>query len=185
MIHFPVVHMTVFGILKAASKSQIAAILPEPLNASICKLGRVWEMSSTVAQRGTVTPVLTHTYTDTHFTSGGHCFFFFFFPDSYESHWLLEQDNCVNLLQNCLCLHSWITGAWLFFFFFGFFSVVADKLQALCSPRLWNGWMCRATSFPIRHSRWSALQAYIDELILDVFSPASAGQGSIFIIHIC
>lgn len=113
MIHFPVVHMILFGILKAASKSQIAAILPEPLHASICKLGRVWEMSSTVAQRGTVTPVLTHTYTHTL-----HLAAIAFFFASYESHWLLKQDNCVNLLQNCLCLCSWITGAWVFFIFF-------------------------------------------------------------------
>jgi len=75
--------MTLFGILKAASKSQIAAILPEPLHASICKVGRVWEMSSTVAQRGTVTPVYTHTHTHTStFTSGGH----FLFSASYENH---------------------------------------------------------------------------------------------------
>lgn len=121
MIHFPVVHMKLFGILKAASKPQIAAILPEPLHASICKLGRVWEMSSTVAQRGTVTPVLTHTYTHTL-----HLAAIAFFFASYESHWLLKQDNCVNLLQNCLCLCSWITGAWDFFFY-----VVSDKLQAL------------------------------------------------------
>lgn len=171
MIHFPVVHMTLFGILKAASKSQIAAILPEPLHASICKLGRVLEMSSTVAQRGTVTPVHTHT-----FTFGGH----FLSSASYESHWLLKQDNCVNLLQNCLCLFSWITGAWVFFFL----RCCWQATGALCSARLCNGWI-RATSFPIRHSRWSAPQAYIDEPILDVFSPASAAEGSIFIIHIC
>lgn len=92
-----------------------------------------------------------------------------FFFASYESHWLLKQDNCVNLLQNCLCLCSWITGAWDFFFFFTL--LLTSYRHSAC---LWNGWMYRATSFPIRHSCWSALQAYIDEPILDVFSPASA-----------
>lgn len=100
---------------KAAIEPQIVATLPEPRHASICKLGRVWAMRLDDSAEG-------YGHTCFH-TRTLYIWWPSLFSASFQSHWLLKPDNCVNLLRNWFRPCTCVTGAWHFFH-------AADKLQA-------------------------------------------------------